>query len=390
MTRSKNILFNHVTKLLILILIICFLIPSSLINLYNLRIFVITAFIISISLICIISVLSASNINEHFILSISLTILAILIILFYSNKNFELINYKFLIYILLIFASSSINKIFVSKKIISFFYIILNLYICYIFFNNILNNHSILIGEKNFRYDFTGSVTSHSINCLIYIFLSYFYIKRKKNVLLKLFIIINSIFAIYMLFLVAGRQFILITLFYFTFLFFLKDERRIKLLIKILSIFIFFLIIFSLFTIYINDNLYLRLFENNENFSSGRLEAIKFWYNFYLLEGPLGVGFIYANSSNYQIDWPHNEFIRFYLEVGFPGLIFIILILTFIYKKVNKDPLSNITNIEIYFPIMIFSIIIIQLNFDNFIESIYRSFLFFFIIIVCSKNFSKN
>ena len=388
MINSKNILAKYTLSISLFILFLFFLIPSKIINFYELRNLVINSFIIASLFIFFVSIIIKKKFDKNdTLVSIILLILLTTIFFLYSNKTLDFKDYKFLILILLIFAYSSLRHIFNYERTVKFFFLILNFYIALIFLNDLFLKE-LTYNENRFqRYDFTGSVTTHSINCLIFLYLSYFYLNKIENKIIKLVILINSMLAIYMLFLVAGRQFIIILFLYYFFLIILSKKNKLKNILNFLLFILVGLFLFWLFTKYINNLLYLRLFENPNDYSSGRINAIIFWYENFKQYGPLGIGYISNNTEIFKIDWPHNEIFRFYVEGGILGLIFISILLFYWLKILINNYKYKNHDFYFYLSIFLFSIMVTQIFFDNIIDAIYRIFVFNFIFyLISTKN----
>jgi O-antigen ligase len=141
-------------------------------------------------------------------------------------------------------------------------------------------------------------------------------------------------------------------------------------------------IIFYLFSYFIENSLYIRIFDNEENFSSGRFDSIQFWYTVFKDKGVLGFGYIINNTSLFVIESPHNEFLRFYFEGGLPGLVFIIIIFIYLIKCLSQIQKSHIDNQLKVLSILFFSVILGQSLLNNIFNDIYRLFLYMFFLVI--------
>ena len=111
---------------------------------------------------------------------------------------------------------------------------------------------------------------------------------------------------------------------------------------------------FTLWTLVASDSFYLRLSGGQEDFSSGRWASIAHWL---ALAGDrpwgLGLGAVRdllaegrpkLNGTN-LLEWPHNEFVRFWVEAGPIGLLFVVLLLALLLRRairaarVEPDPM---------------------------------------------------
>jgi O-antigen ligase len=106
---------------------------------------------------------------------------------------------------------------------------------------------------------------------------------------------------------------------------------------RLLTALLGFVAAFAAWTLMINDSFWRRLIGDQGDFSSGRWSSISHWL---ALTGdhPFGMGLgavreLLADGrpaldGSSLLEWPHNEFVRLYVEAGPPGLLFVVLLLT--------------------------------------------------------------
>jgi O-antigen ligase len=99
---------------------------------------------------------------------------------------------------------------------------------------------------------------------------------------------------------------------------------------------------FAGWTLAINDSFYLRLAGGQDDFTSGRWSSLGYWL---ALAGDhpwgLGLGAVRelladgrpALGGDAYLEWPHNEFVRLYVEAGPPGLLFVTLLLALLVRR---------------------------------------------------------
>jgi O-antigen ligase len=103
-----------------------------------------------------------------------------------------------------------------------------------------------------------------------------------------------------------------------------------------------FLAAFAGWTLLLDDSFWRRLIGGQGDFSSGRWSSIVHWL---ALAGdhPFGMGLgavreLLADGrpaldGSLLLEWPHNEFVRLYVEAGPPGLLFVVLLLTVLVQR---------------------------------------------------------
>jgi O-antigen ligase len=99
---------------------------------------------------------------------------------------------------------------------------------------------------------------------------------------------------------------------------------------------------FAGWTVLVNDSFWLRLTGAQGDFSSGRWASIAHWL---ALAGDhpwgMGLGAVRellaegrpALGADAYLEWPHNEFVRLYVEAGPPGLVFVALLLVVLVRR---------------------------------------------------------
>ena len=102
---------------------------------------------------------------------------------------------------------------------------------------------------------------------------------------------------------------------------------------------------FAGWTLAINDSFYLRLAGGQDDFTSGRWSSLGYWL---ALAGDhpwgLGLGAVRelladgrpALGGTELLEWPHNELVRFYVEAGPPGLLFVALLLALLVRRAMR------------------------------------------------------
>jgi len=100
------------------------------------------------------------------------------------------------------------------------------------------------------------------------------------------------------------------------------------------------IVLFVGYTIFISESFWLRIISaDQDDYSSGRLHSIEHWLNI-AASHPMGIGAggvrellnegrPYLNGTD-LLEWPHNEFVRYYLESGPLGLTLVCLLVGYL------------------------------------------------------------
>jgi len=378
--------YNFLAQIYFFLLIILSLIPSAYVEINQLRQITIITFLGLVFLVFFFSFnMNLKTENSQNSIAIILILLIFISFILSLNQNFYLKGYKFLTIIpIIIFTKHVVQKI-KFDRFLNIFFTVLSSYIIisaiYALSFDVSKVFSPYAQFAYTRYEFTDSITNHSINCLVYLFLSYSSYKKTTSLFKKNFLIITSLAAIVMIFLSASRQVIaVIILFYFISVLIKRDKKIID-FIKVIFIFTILFTIFYLFSYFIENSFYIRIFENEENFSSGRFDSIKFWHDMVKNEGTLGFGYIINNTSLFIVESPHNEFARFYFEGGIPGALFLIILFFYLIKCLSQIVNSHIDKELKFISVLFFSVILGQSFLNNIFNDIYRLFIYMFLLV---------
>lgn len=117
-------------------------------------------------------------------------------------------------------------------------------------------------------------------------------------------------------------------------------------------------LVFVLFTLTVNDVLWRRITgEGVSDWSSGRAHSLRYWISL-AADHPLGLGIgtlrrMFADGrpvidGGLQLEWPHDEFVRMWVEGGLPGLVFALLLVAGVVvravgaARATDDPLRRV------------------------------------------------
>ena len=191
------------------------------------------------------------------------------------------------------------------------------------------------------RYDPTGSVVMHSSLSLIHLVLAVTRLGRGLAPRARLATLVLGGMSLAMVFLTATRTAFL-TLAVFALLELATAPRPMAAGRRLVTALLGLITAFAAWTLLIDDSFWRRLIGDQDDFSSGRWSSIGHWL---ALAGdhPFGMGLgavreLLADGrpaldGTSLLEWPHNEFVRLYVEAGPPGLLFVVLLLTMLVHR---------------------------------------------------------
>lgn len=203
------------------------------------------------------------------------------------------------------------------------------------------------------RYDPTGSVVMHSSLSLIHLVMARARLSQKLPPRARLATIALGGMSLSMVFLTATRT-ALLTLAVLALLHFATTPQPGLAWRRLGSAALGLTLAFALWTLVASDSFYLRLSGGQADFSSGRWASIAHWLalagdrpwglGLGAVRGLLAEGRPKLNGTD-LLEWPHNEFVRFWVEAGPIGLLFVVLLLALLLRRairaarVEPDPM---------------------------------------------------
>ena len=364
-------------------------IPSAFIDLIQIRSYLNAAFLFLCLIIIISGFFNFKKVGRFCLFEKSLAIVCLLITVFlalynHSEGSFYIEGYKFAVIFLLIFFGAETYGEMSASKIFSDFTYLFSFYSILLVFILIYSGQEDLIrpigpGGLYTRLDFTGSVTTMCVSAAIAMLLGINNFFGRSSVFHKLFFLVTILSSGYLILLGASRQVLLILIVFMAIKFLSGNWLSKKMLdvrMKIIALASISFVAFALFTIFVNDSFYIRIFDNpSGNYTSGRLYSMNLWFEEKQQHGDfLGFGYIRNNIiQEMELLFPHDEFIRFFLEGGKLGLFlpFALLIYSTIILKISiyNGADSNVKDIIA----VIYSIILVETNLDNFYHNIFFS-----------------
>lgn len=191
------------------------------------------------------------------------------------------------------------------------------------------------------RYDPTGSVVMHSSLSLIHLMVAVARLGLPLPPVARLRTLVLAGLSLVMVLTTATRT-ALVTATLFAGLAVLSSKRPADTLRPLAAAALGFGLAFLAWTLLVDGSFWLRLSGGQEDFSSGRWSSIRYWLGL-AAQHPFGLGLgavrdLLADGrpalgGDGLLEWPHNEPVRFYLEAGPPGPVFVVLLLGLLVRR---------------------------------------------------------
>ncbi|PHS73127.1 MAG: hypothetical protein COB22_02340 [Cycloclasticus sp.] len=324
--------------------------------------------------------------------------LAIIFILDFFDGEIYLKGYKVLILLLIPFVVCKYSERFDSDTVCKLIWYLFLTYIV-LTFSSYLAGHSreVIVGTLYKRLDITGSLTAHAVLCSLFIMFTLAWFNTAKYIAPRWFMLCMLFVALYMLFKTGNRQSLLV-LFIFGFVYTLAFPKKLQSILYASYGLMGMAGVFFMYTIFIDSNLFYRLFLLDERgFSSGRQEAIIYWISQVenVFTG-LGLG----NTAEFLVNlrgelytyenFPHNELIRFYVEGGIFGLLFILLLLGYFFYWSYVVIKFDKNRMRVLYVTAVFSTVFISSVLDNLIFDMYKSNAYLMIILMMWSFYKRD
>src|SRR3954447_1151289 len=284
-----------------------------------------------------------------------LALLAAGILLADLAGHFDPIDAKIALPVLVLVAAPNLGRFLPAEALTRFVWRLLSFYVAATFFYQVVAEPAAVARgyEGVVRYDPTGSVVMHSSLSLIHLVMAATRLGQRLGPRARLGTLILGAMALAMVFLTATRTAFL-TLAIFALLELATAPRLAAASRRLLTALLGFVAAFAAWTLLINDSFWRRLIGDQGDFSSGRWSSIGHWL---ALAGdhPFGMGLGAvrelladgrpARDGSLLLEWPHNEFVRLYVEAGPPGLLFVVLLLTVLVQRAitaAREPLDPV------------------------------------------------
>ncbi|GBD44854.1 hypothetical protein HRbin40_02345 [bacterium HR40] len=250
------------------------------------------------------------------------------------DRPFDPLDWKILLVLVVLAAAPDIRQLIQPAELVVLFRRLLSFYVVATALWALVVDPTVLLrGDgRVLRLDVTGSLVGHASLCLLYLLLAGERLLAEPRPARRAWWAGTAAMALVMLFLAATRTTLLV--FLFLLLFHLLTARTPGSVRAALAAGAAFAVVFALFTLFVSDALWLRLVGDGEDPTSGRAHSLAFWLA-QAQTHPLGLGMgavrqILADGrpaigGGRLLEWPHNEFVRFWVEGGLLGLAFAVL-----------------------------------------------------------------
>lgn len=267
----------------------------------------------------------------------TLLLILILIIVGFIDLfgDFTPLDYKILLPILMLMFAPNLSIALKGFNLGRLLVGILAVYVSFTFtLFVLLGPENLYIGFGAFRrIDITGSIVTHSSLCLIFVAAASAHLYDAKYSRVICAIIILMIMASIFMIVSTATRTVLATLSILAVLLIICHSRPAETAIRCIIALVGAVLIFAAYSYAISDTFWLRLTGAQGDFSSGRAHSVAHWLA-RASESPLGLGFGSIRdamesgkpviSNGRPLEWPHNEFIRFWIESGPLGLLLIL------------------------------------------------------------------
>lgn len=257
--------------------------------------------------------------------------------------SFAPVDAKLALPVLVLLAAPNLARHLPPEALTRFVWRLLSAYVAVTFLYQVAAEPAVVArGYENIvRYDPTGSVVMHSSLSLIHLIMAAARLGTRQSPGARLATLVLGGMSLAMVFMTATRTAFL-TLAAFALLQLWSSPQPERALRRLAVPGLAFALAFAGWTLLVNDSLWLRLAGGQGDFSSGRWASIGRWLE---LAGDhpwgLGLGAIRelladgrpAIDGEAYLEWPHNEFVRLYVEAGPPGLLFVVLLLALLLRR---------------------------------------------------------
>ena len=275
--------------------------------------------------------------------ALPLLLLLGLLLLAAGGNGIELIDAKLVLPVAVLLAAPNLARFFTAETLVRFVWRVLSCYIAVTFLYQVVAEPAVVAHGYDgiVRYDPTGSVVMHSSLSLIHLVVAVTRLIQKLPLRTRLVTVALAAMSLAMIFLTATRT-ALLTLALLAVLELATAPRPGQTLCRFAAAMLGLGIAFGAWTLAVDDSFLLRLTGGQGDFSSGRWSSIAHWL---ALAGdhPLGMGLGTvrrllaagrpALNGTELLEWPHNEFVRFYVEAGPIGLLFVALLLVVLLRR---------------------------------------------------------
>ncbi|MEK0083423.1 hypothetical protein [Benzoatithermus flavus] len=260
-----------------------------------------------------------------------------------GGESFSPVDAKFVLPLLVLLAAPDLARHFDPEGLLRLVWWQLSIYVALTFAHQALAGPAAVArGYASIvRYDPTGSVVMHSSLSFIHLVLAGTRLRQELRPADRALTLALGGMALAMVLMTATRT-VLLTGALTALLLLRVSPRPAEAAMRLGMAGLGFAFAFSGWTLLVSDSFWLRLTGGQEDYSSGRWASVGHWL---ALAGEhpfgLGLGAVRAMLADGRpaldgvqlLEWPHNELVRFYLEAGPPGLLFVVLLLSLLVHR---------------------------------------------------------
>ena len=294
---------------------------------------------------------------------------------------------------LVLLAGPNLARFLPPPELARFAWRLLSVYVTLTFLYQVLAEPAVVARgyESVVRYDPTGSVVMHSSLSLVHLLLAV--TRLGQPLRQRLATIALGGMSLSMVFLTATRTAAL-TLAVFALLHVATSGRPSRALAQVAAGCFGLALAFSLWMILFSDSFFLRLIGAQGDYSSGRWASIGHWLS---LAGDhpwgLGLGAVRellaggrpALDGTALLEWPHNELVRFYVEAGPPGLLFVILLLAVAVRRAVRVAREDIDPVQRTLALAIAADLVAEAFLQNLLNAVYHATVLFLLLTLATS-----
>lgn len=274
-----------------------------------------------------------------------------------AQGQFNLLDARIALPPLVLLATPNLARHFTAEALIRLVWRLLSTYVALTFAYQLLAEPAVVAHGYDgiVRYDPTGSVIMHSSLSLIYFLVAATRLAQPLAPGEKLTTAALAGMALVMVLMTATRT-ALVTGGLFALLLLLASPEPVRMARTLALAGLGLLLAFLAWTLLVSDSFWLRLSGGQEDFTSGRWSSIRYWLGL-AAQHPFGLGLGAVRSMLADgrpaldgaelLEWPHNEPVRFYLEAGPPGPLFVLLLVGLLVRRavraarIEADPVRR-------------------------------------------------
>lgn len=321
--------------------------------------------------------------NAPIVVILALLLAAILVIDTLQG-NVDPIDYKAALILLVLLFAPNLARAFAGLDLAELVWRLLTVYVFVTALAAIFAVPDFLLRGRPelVRLDFTGSLIGHTGLCIIYVLATLARLTMVRAPLARAAHLMFAATAAVMV-LLTGTRTSLVTIGIYLLLDLAGAREPARAFARAMSAVFAVAVTVALHTIWISDDFLERLLiGSSDDWTSGRAVSQLHWLSA-ALEQPLGLGFGTvrellrdgrpALDALHLLEWPHNEPLRFFVEAGTVGLLFVVLLLARLTALAVRAARYETAPLARALMLAIAADMLGQSLFQNYFNSIYHS-----------------